>query len=88
MWKFGGYCMVLETETRIVQSKDAHTQYLVIPSVMVQDSQYPFREGEKVRITIDPYREVMIISSAEKPQIKVSPDGFVIRGKRIEVVKG
>jgi len=47
--------MVLETETKIVQSKDAHTQYLVIPSVMVQDSQYPFKEGEKVRIIIDPY---------------------------------
>jgi len=47
--------MVKEYETKIVQSKKAHTQYLVIPSVMVQDSQYPFKEGEKVRIIIDPY---------------------------------
>jgi hypothetical protein len=80
--------MVLQVETKLVQSKDAHTQYLVIPSAMVQDSQYPFKEGEKVRIVIDPYRKMMIISSAEEPQIKVSPDGFVIRGKKIEIAKG
>ena len=80
--------MVLEAETKIVQSKDAHTQYLVIPAVMVQDSQYPFKEGEKVRITIDPYRKVMMIGSMEEPKIKVSPDGFVIKGKRIKVVEG
>lgn len=80
--------MVKEFETKIVQSKKAHTQYLVIPSVMVQDSQYPFKEGEKIRIVIDPYRKMMIVSPAEEPQIKVSPDGFVIKGKRIEIVKG
>jgi hypothetical protein len=80
--------MVKEFETKIVQSKKAHTQYLVIPSVMVQDSQYPFKERERVRIVIDPYRKMMIVSPAEEPQIKVSPDGFVIRGKRIEIVKG
>lgn len=80
--------MVTQAETKLVQSKDAHTQYLVIPSVMVQDSQYPFREGEKVRIIIDSYRKMMIIRAAEEPQIQVSPDGFVIKGKRIRVVEG
>jgi hypothetical protein len=55
---------------------------------MVQDSQYPFREGEKVRIIIDSYRKMMIIRAAEEPQIQVSPDGFVIKGKRIRVVEG
>lgn len=80
--------MVLEVETKIVQSKGAHTQYLVIPSVMVQDSQYPFEEGEKVRIIIDPYRKIMIIGSVEKAQIKVSADGFLIKGQKIKVVKG
>ena len=80
--------MVKEFETKIVQSKKAHTQYLVIPSVIVQDSQYPFKEGEKIRIVIDPYRKMMTVSSTEEPQIEVSPDGFVIRGKKIEIVKG
>ena len=56
--------------------------------VMVQDSQYPFKEGEKIRIVIDPYRKMMIVSSTEEPQIKVSPDGFVIRGKKIEIARG
>lgn len=80
--------MVKEYETKIVQSKKAHTQYLVIPSVMVQDSQYPFKEGERIRIVIDPYRKMMIISPTEEPQIKVSPDGLLVKGKRIKVVKG
>jgi len=79
--------MVLEVETKIVQSKDAHTQYLVIPSVMVQDSQYPFGAGDKVRITIDQHRRVMIMSSADEPKIKVSLDGFVIKGQKIKVVE-
>lgn len=80
--------MVLEAEIKIVQSKNAHTQYLVIPSAMVQDSHYPFKAEEKVKITIDQYRKMMIITSVEEPKIEVSPDGFVIRGKKIKVVKG
>jgi hypothetical protein len=79
--------MVLEAEVKIVQSKNAHTQYLVIPSVMVQDSHYPFKGGERVKITIDPYRKMMIITSVEEPQIKVSPDGIHIKGKKIIVEK-
>jgi hypothetical protein len=78
--------MVLQTETKIVQSKDAHTQYLVIPAVMVQDSQYPFEEGEKIRITIDTGHKRMIIESImQQPQVKVSPGGIHLKGKRIEV---
>jgi len=79
--------MVLETEVNIVQSKNAHTQYLVIPSAMVQDSHYPFKGGEKVKITIDPYRKLMIIMSVEEPQIKVSPEGIHLKGKKITVEK-
>lgn len=30
----------------------------------------------------------MIIASVEEPKIEVSPDGFVIRGKKIKVIKG
>lgn len=80
--------MVLEEETTIVQSRTAHTQYLIIPAAMVRDSQYLFKEGEKVRIIIDPYRKMMIVRSVEEPQVKVSPDAIHIKGKRIEVVEG
>jgi hypothetical protein len=80
--------MVLEAEVRIVQSKNAHTQYLIIPSVMVQDSNYPFKARDTVKITVDPYRKMMIITSVEEPRIEVSRDGFVIRGKKIKIVEG
>jgi hypothetical protein len=80
--------MVLEEETRIVQSRNARTQYIVIPADMVADSQYPFKAGEKVRITVDPYRKMIIISSVEKPAIKVSSRGIYIKGKKIEVIEG
>jgi hypothetical protein len=79
--------MVLEEKTKIVQSRNAHTQYIVIPAVMVRDSQYPFRADERVRITIDPYRKMMIITSMEQPIIEISPKGISIKGKKIEVVE-
>jgi len=79
--------MVLEEETKIVQSRNAHTQYIVIPAAMVRDSQYPFKEGEHVRITVDPYRKMMIIRSVKEPYIEVSREGIYIKGKRIEVVE-
>lgn len=54
---------------------------------MVQDSHYPFEEGEKVKIIIDSYRKMMIIRSVEEPRIKVSPDGIYLKGKKILVEK-
>jgi hypothetical protein len=77
--------MVLQAEITIVQSKNAHTQYLAIPSVMVQDSHYPFKDGEKVRIIIDPYRKLMIIRSLEKPEIRVSVEGIYMSDTKITV---
>jgi hypothetical protein len=79
--------MVLEVEATIVQSKDAHTQYLVIPSVMVQDSQYPFKAGERVKIVIDTHQNVLMIKSAVETKVKVSPNGIHVRGKKITVEK-
>jgi len=79
--------MVLEEETKVIQSRNAHTQYLVIPADVVRDSQYPFREGEIVRITVDPYRRMMIIRSVEEPHIEVSPKGIIVKGKNIEVIE-
>lgn len=79
--------MVLEKETKIVQSQNAYTQYIVIPAAMARDSQYPFKEGERVRLTVDPYRRMMIVSSVEGPCIEVSREGIFVKGKKIEVVK-
>jgi len=79
--------MVLEEETKIAQSRNAHTQYIVIPAAIVRDSQYPFKADEKVRITVDPYRRMMIIRSVEEPDIEVSSEGIYIKGKRIEVIE-
>lgn len=82
--------MVLEKETKIFQSRNARTQYIMISADIVSDSQYPFKEGERVRITVDPYRKMMIIRSVEEPQVKVSPDAIHIKvkGKKIKVVEG
>jgi hypothetical protein len=77
--------MVLQAEISIIQSKNAHTQYLAIPSVMVQDSHYPFKDGDKVRITIDPYRKLMIIRSLEKPRVRVSVEGIYVSDTKITV---
>jgi len=77
--------MVLEAEAKIFQSSKARTQYIMIPAAIVGDSQYPFKSGERVRITVDPYRKMMIIRSVEGPYIKVSREGIYIKGKQIEV---
>jgi hypothetical protein len=80
--------MVLEKETKIFGSKNAKTQYIMISADIVNDSQYPFKIGDKVRITIDPYRKMMIIRSVEEPHIEVSREGIYIKGKRIKIVEG
>jgi hypothetical protein len=46
--------MVLEEETQIVQSRNAYTQYISIPAVMVRDSQYLFKADERVRMSKSP----------------------------------
>jgi len=71
--------MVLEDETKIVQSKNAHTQYLVIPSALVQDSQYPFKNGDTVKITVDPKHQALIITPVKEKQIKISSEGALTK---------
>jgi hypothetical protein len=58
--------MALKHKTRIKQSKNAHTQYLVIPSALVRDSQYPFKEDEEVEIIVDPAEKKVTIASVKK----------------------
>ena len=57
--------MVLEEETRLVKSPNAYTQYLIIPAAMVRDSQYPFKNGGKVKIKVDPEKKLLFITQAE-----------------------
>ncbi|MEM3663961.1 MAG: hypothetical protein QXK32_05355 [Candidatus Jordarchaeales archaeon] len=71
----------MEAETKIVQSKNARTQYIVIPVAMVADSQYLFKANERIRIIIDPYRKMMIIRSFEDPVVEISPKASLKAGK-------
>ena len=79
--------MVLEGETKITQSKNAHTQYITIPASIVRDSQYPFRANEKVKIIIDPYREIIMIVSVKGPTIRVSSEGIIVDKRRVEIIE-
>jgi len=73
--------MVLKEETKIVQSRNAHTQFIVIPAARVRDSQYPFRADECVRITVKPYRRTIIVSSIDEPTLKLPVRASSLRGR-------
>jgi len=53
--------MALKHKTKVKQSKNAYTQYLVIPSSLVQDSQYPFGADDEVEIIVDPNEKKIIV---------------------------
>jgi hypothetical protein len=57
--------VVLKGETRITRSKTSYTQYVTIPSWIVRDSQYPFKEGEEVEIHVDPVGRIEIRKKKE-----------------------
>jgi hypothetical protein len=62
--------MVLVAKTKIVQSRNARTQYIIIPADMVADSQYPFSGGGEV--------EIIVIPSEAKLEIrKVGAENFL-----------
>jgi len=69
--------MVLKTKIRVSQSKKAWTQYVTIPSAVVQDSQYPFKADEELNLEIEPTLGIMIISRGGRP-IKATPDGVLV----------
>jgi virulence-associated protein VagC len=56
--------MVLKARTRILQSRNSKTQYVTIPSAMVNDSQYPFKGDEEVDLEI--VGKKLIIQPASK----------------------
>ena len=50
--------MTLTAKVRVVQNIDAKTQYIAIPSAVVQDSLYPFRKNDVLDLEIDPKEKV------------------------------
>lgn len=58
--------MTLKRKVKLKQSKNAHTQYLIIPSAIVQDSQYPFKSGEEVEVVVDPGKKRVIVEKSSK----------------------
>ena len=46
--------LTLKAEVRVVQNPDAKTQYIAIPSAVVQDSLYPFHKDDMLDLEIDP----------------------------------
>jgi len=54
-------CMVLTAETRIVRNPKAKTEYVTIPSVLAQDSTYPFKGVTDVLVEIVPERKELVV---------------------------
>ena len=74
--------MVLRTKIKLSQSKKAHTQYISIPSAVVQDSQYPFKGGEMLSLVIDPNEGWIILSREDINLVSVDnlpTEGTIIR---------
>ena len=44
--------LVDKVESRILENREAKTQYITIPARMVQDSQYPFKANDTVELEI------------------------------------
>jgi hypothetical protein len=51
----------LTAKVRVVQNPDAKTQYIAIPSKVVQDSLYPFQKNEELLLKIDPKQETAFL---------------------------
>lgn len=70
-----GIYMALQSRVRIKQNKNAHTQYLIIPSAIVQDSQYLFKKDEEVEITVEPNEKRIIVKLPAKTKIEKASGG-------------
>jgi hypothetical protein len=80
--------MVLKTRIRLSQSKKAWTQYVTIPSAVVQDSQYPFKGDEELTLEVEPSTRVIVISCRDRP-LKVTKEGLLVKdGEREASAEG
>jgi len=53
--------LTLKVETRILENKQAKTQYITIPARVVQDSQYPFKANDTVELEIEPQEKRLLV---------------------------
>ena len=58
--------MTLKGKSRIIQRKRANTQYITIPAVIAQDSKYPFKDGGRVYLVVDPVKKIIIIAQTKE----------------------
>ena len=68
---------MLKTKIKLSQSKKAWTQYVTIPAAMVQDSQYPFKDGDELFFQIEPTTGTMILSKNPRT-LEVTLKGIII----------
>jgi hypothetical protein len=71
--------MVLREEAKLVKSSNAYTQYLIIPSVIARDSQYPFKDAGNVQIIVDPVHRAMVIVPTKGVSVDVTGKGIFIK---------
>jgi hypothetical protein len=53
--------LVDKVETRILENREARTQYITIPARMVQDSQYPFKANDTVELEIQSEEKRLVV---------------------------
>lgn len=57
--------MALEGKGRIVKISQGQTRHLSIPSKITSDSNFPFGDGEQVKITVDTDKNRIIVEKIE-----------------------
>ena len=68
---------MLRTKIKLSQSKKAWTQYITIPSAIVTDSQYPFKDVDELYLEVEPTTGTMILSKKER-KVNLTPNGILI----------
>ena len=54
--------MPLEGKGKVVKAGKADTRYISIPAKVAQDSAFPFKDDEEVRITINPDKKNLAVT--------------------------
>jgi co-chaperonin GroES (HSP10) len=52
---------------RVVSVGKARTRYITVPSSVSKDSQFPFEDGEQVKITIDEEKKRLFVEKDNSP---------------------
>jgi hypothetical protein len=60
--------LVLAGEAKLYKHPKADTFYVAIPSHLVQDSTFVFKEGQRVSIKYDPETKAIVITPLDKTE--------------------